>query len=494
MRRVRQAYGVMVWVLLAGAGPADAAVKTDSLVKVFVNKNNMDYINPWQSHGGQMVTGSGCIIAGNRILTNAHVVNDATFIQVRKESDPEKYVATVEALGQDYDLAILRVDDPDFFAGVTPLEFGELPNLQDSVTAFGYPMGGDQLSITVGVVSRVEIIPYAQSDRRLLGVQIDAAINPGNSGGPVLKDGAIVGLAMQGLSSSQNIGYMIPASVIGHFLEDVKRGGQMGSPELGILVHNTENKSLRRFYGLGDAAGGVVVTHVFPYSSADGIFREGDVILELDGTPIGSDGTVPFRDHERVEMIYLIGSKYVGDTVRVSYVRGGTRGTLTLTLKPTTDLVPAANYYKKPSYYIYGGLTFTVLSTDLMDEWRPGPKMDAFIPITFRYFTSGAGALNEQRRKELVVLSEVLPDAINVGYHEHQVELITKVNGQEFSSFQEFVTLVETTKEAYVQFENDGKQKIIISVADARRANEDIIKRNHIPSRCSDDVVQWLAP
>jgi hypothetical protein len=85
-----------------------------------------------------------------------------------------------------------------------------------------------------------------------------------------------------------------------------------------------------------------------------------------------------------------------------------------------------------------------------------------------------------------------LPDAINVGYHAHQAELITKVNGQAFSSFEEFVTLVESTTDEYVQFENEYKQKLIISVTDALRANEDILKRNHIPSRCSDDVALWL--
>jgi len=489
MHRVMRWGSVMVWVMLLGMPPVDAAVKTDSLVKVFVNKNSMDYLNPWQSHGGQMVTGSGCIIAGNRILTNAHVVNDYTFIQVRRESDPEKYVATVEAIGQDYDLAILRVEDPHFFQGVTPLAFGGLPNLQDAVTAFGYPLGGDQLSITTGVVSRVEIIPYVQSRRHLLGVQIDAAINPGNSGGPVLKGDQIVGVAMQELPSSQNIGYMIPVPVIAHFLEDVKRGGSVGVPELGIMGHTTENKSMRRYYALADNIGGVVLTHVMPYTSADGLLQEGDVILALDGTPISSDGTVPFRESERIDLSYMVSAKYVGDALGVTYVRGGKTAEATLTLKPSADLVPIPNHAKKPSYYIYGGLTFTVLSADLMNEFR---DMDALMPLAFKYYIAGRGALNEARKKELVVLSEVLPDAINVGYHAHQAELITQVNGKAFGSFQEFVTLVEHNTEEYVVFENENKQKLIISATDAARATEDILKRNHISSRCSDDVALWL--
>jgi len=494
MNRVMPRGGLIFWVLLMGTPPVAAGAKTDSLVRVFVNKNSMDYLNPWQSHGGQMVTGSGCIIAGNRILTNAHVVNDYTFIQVRKESDPKKYAATVEAIGQDYDLALLRVDDPEFFQGVSPLAFGGLPNLQDSVTVFGYPMGGEQLSITAGVVSRVEIIPYAQRYRELLGVQIDAAINPGNSGGPVLKDGKIIGVAMQEIASSQNIGYMIPVPVITHFLDDVQREHVEGVPALGIWTHNTESKSMRRYYGIPDHAGSVVVTHVAPFSSADGLLQEGDVILELDGVPVGSDGTVPFRDSERLDMSYVISSKHVGDEVTVKYLRGGTISTPKIMLKRFPDLVPTANSYTKPSYYIYGGLVFTVLSADLMNEWRAASGFDSerLIPLSFKYWAYGPGALNEQRKQELVVLSEVLPDPINVGYHEHQFELITKVNGKEFGSFKEFVTFVENNEEEYVVFENEGKQKLIISAKDAARVTGNIIERNHIPSRCSEDVSLWL--
>jgi S1-C subfamily serine protease len=494
MHRVTLWGSVMVCGVLLGLPPVEAGVKTGSLVKVFVNMNSMDYVNPWQSHGGQMVTGSGCIIGGNRILTNAHVVDDQTFIQVRKESDPKKYTATVEALGQDYDLALLRVEDPEFFRGVSPLEFGGLPNLQDAVTVFGYPIGGEQLSITTGVVSRIEVIPYTQSERELLSIQIDAAINPGNSGGPVLKDGHIVGVAMQGISPSQNIGYMIPAPVIAHFLDEVARGASEGVPTLGVLTHNTENESLRRYYGMPETEGGVVVTHVAPFSSADGLLQEGDVILALDGVPVSADGTVPFRENERLDMSYVISAKHVGEMLTVKYRRGGASRTLPIGLKRFPDLVPPANASAKPSYYIYGGLGFTVLSTDLMNEWRdvPGFDSESLIPLSFKYWAYGPGALNTQRKKELVVLSEVLPDPVNVGYHGHQFELITKVNGQAFDSFKEFVLLVERNEAEYVVFENEGKQQLVLAAKEAARATEDIIKRNHIPSRCSEDVSLWL--
>lgn len=112
-----------------------------------------------------------------------------------------------------------------------PPSFGELrfsdeiPHLQDDICVIGYPLGGDNVCITQGVVSRVEPVHYAHSGSNLLAVQIDAAINPGNSGGPAFVDGKVVGVAFQNIQSANNVGYIIPIPIIRHFLTDVEKGG-----------------------------------------------------------------------------------------------------------------------------------------------------------------------------------------------------------------------------------------------------------------------------
>src|SRR4029079_13182777 len=102
-----------------------------------------------------------------------------------KAGEPQKYRARVEFVAHDCELAVLTVDDPEFFQGVKPLKLGELPRQRDKIAAYGFPAGGDDLSITEGTVSRVELTRYTHSDLDLLAVQTNAAITPGNSGGPV---------------------------------------------------------------------------------------------------------------------------------------------------------------------------------------------------------------------------------------------------------------------------------------------------------------------
>jgi len=476
---------LFVKVLLISVVAAD--FKTDSVVKIFATRNTIDYKNPWQSKGVQEITGSGCIIQGNRILTNAHVVNQNTFIQVRRESSQKKYIAKVETIGNDCDLATLRVEDPEFFKGVSPLEIGELPNLQDAVIVIGFPMGGDKLSITQGVVSRMEGMDYVNSNQRLLGVQIDAAINPGNSGGPAINNGKIVGIVMQLMSKSQNIGYIIPTPIINHFLKDAEGGQYAGFPYLGVHFSNTENKALRKYYGVSDDVGGILVNSILPFSSADGFLNEGDIILEVNGVAISDDATFAFRNNERLDMVHLINMQKVGETAVLKIRRKGKIIIVKVPLKPILPLVKIANHYEKPSFYIYGGLIFTVLSTDLNNALGSYDLP----PLSFVYYNVGLGGMNEKRKKEIVVLLKVLPDEINIGYHDRGYEIITKVNGKEFDSFKQFVKLIEDMQEENIVFENEYKKKIILSCKDIDKITQDIVRRNNISSQFSDDVAQW---
>ncbi len=474
-------------------GNSRAAALRESVVKVFTTANPIDYYHPWQSKGSEAATGSGCVIAGNKILTNAHVVSDQTFIEVKRYSDPKRYTARLVAIGHDCDLALLEVDDPNFFKGITPIEIGELPNLQDVVQVVGFPTGGEEISITQGVVSRIEVTKYVHSAALLLTVQIDAAVNPGNSGGPALKDGKLIGIAMQVVPYAQNIGYIIPTPIINHFLADLKDGKYDGFPKLGIEFAKTESPSLREFYKINNLTGGVYVTRVMKNSSASGYLKEGDVILEINGTPIGEDGTFAFRDTQRLLLSHLIATRQIGDQLTMKIIRDGESKTISFTLNPYTPLVLWPYAVPRPSYYIYGGMIFTVLSADLLWEWRNNWEDKPYrAPVDFSYYYYGIGRLNEDSKKEIVVLLDVLPDAVNVGYHSYENMVMERVNGQEFNSFQDFVKLLNTKTGPYTILETKDRQEIILKNDHIDDIDQEICKRNNIPSRFSSDVEAWV--
>lgn len=466
-----------------------AADIADSVVKVFTTTNRTDFYRPWQTKGVEGINGSGCIIEGKRILTNAHVVSDQTFIQVKKYGDPKKYVAELVAIAHDCDLALLKVKDERFFENVEALEIGDLPILQDTVNVIGFPMGGDEISITEGVVSRIEVSAYVHSNNNLLAVQIDAALNPGNSGGPVIRDGKLIGVAMQIIPGAENIGYIIPVPIVNHFLRDLEDGNYEGFPKLGVLCKNTENKALREKYKIEANQGGVIVTNVLPYYPAYGKLHEEDIILTINGTLIDEDQSFEFRDRERLSFTHLISQMQLGEVVELTVMRDGMKKNISIPLTQFKQLVPSTYMSSMPPpYYIYGGLVLTVLTEDLFNEWTKY----SYPPCNFLDYVLGERQHNEQVRRDVVILTSVLADDVNTGYHDYSNLVIKKVNGREVKSFKELVLTLNKKEGEYTVFEADDKSKIVLKNKDIDEANLRMIKRNRIPKLYSDNVESWL--
>ena len=208
----------------------------DSVIKIYTTQAAPDYFTPWRLLTPRQTSGSGAVISGNRILTNAHVVANASYVQAQKHNDPQRYQARVEFVSHEADLAIITVDEPGFFSDLRALTIGDLPEPLQEVSVYGYPIGGKTLSITKGILSRVEQQVYAHAGAYLLAGQIDAAINPGNSGGPVIVNQEIVGVVMQANAGgrAENLGYFVPPSIVRHVLADSEDGISNGFPDLGF--------------------------------------------------------------------------------------------------------------------------------------------------------------------------------------------------------------------------------------------------------------------
>ncbi|MEA3266928.1 MAG: trypsin-like peptidase domain-containing protein, partial [Candidatus Fermentibacteria bacterium] len=319
--------------LLATA--AVAANIDQAMVKIYTNSVAYNYYLPWSTDAPMESSGSGCVVQGNMILTNAHVVTDETYLQVRKEGDPRKYQAYVVAVSHEADLALITVDDESFFLGITPLELGELPHAREEVAVYGYPMGGDALSTTQGVISRIESSRYTHSGLSLLTVQIDAAINPGNSGGPAVIDNKIIGVAMQTMTQADNIGYVIPVPVIEHFFEDMEDGKYNGFPSAGFSYQTIRNDAFSEMFGIPREQAGVMVTKLAFDSPAERVLEIGDILMVIDGRPIAGDGTVELRSGSRTRLDYMVNRRQIGETIHLDIIRDGVPLSAELTLNTT---------------------------------------------------------------------------------------------------------------------------------------------------------------
>jgi S1-C subfamily serine protease len=457
---------------------------TAAVVRVFATTQDPDYDAPWQNRTPSSSTGSGVVIGPGQILTGAHVVANATFIQVQKISAPDKAVARVKAVSHDCDLALLEVSDPPgFLDDIPPASVGELPRLRDEVQVIGYPVGGEEISVTEGVVSRIEVQRYSHSQRHLLAVTVDAAINAGNSGGPVFGGGKVVGIAFQKMTGVDNIGEMVPPPIIRAFLDGIATGKRPEVPALGVTTQNLENPLLRRQLALPTSASGVVIVAVEHGGSSDGILEPRDVITHIDGLAIANNSTVQYLTRYRTRYDVVLGNRYIGDRVQLQILRAGAARTVEVTLGAWQPLVARARYDLPPVYFVYGGLVFQALTRDFLTTWdkwwNKAPK-----EFLYHYYMGSRSA----DRHEVVILTQILADEINQGYGHLYNEGVTSVNGRPPLDMKDLVTRISQAH-GIVEINTSSGGVIMLDSDDVRRVNPRILERYRIPRDRSPDLI-----
>ncbi len=462
---------------LTAGGSEDIESNRKSVVRIFTVSQTPDYTAPWAPGRSNAGMGTGFIISDKRILTNAHVVSNARFITVEKEGDSRRYEAVVKFIAHDCDLAMLEVPDNVFFKGTTELPLGGVPNLDSIVTVLGYPIGGDRLSVTRGVVSRIDYQVYSHSGvDSHLAIQIDAAINPGNSGGPVIQGGAVVGVAFQGFSGmvAQNVGYMIPVPVIERFLKDVADGRYDRYVDIGIQFFPLINNTYRRALGLDPGDYGVMVREVMQAGAAYGHLEVGDVLLTIDKRPIFSDGRVAM-DNDRLMLNEIVERKFKGDTVSLQIMRGGKVKKVTMALTtPWPYLMQARQYDVRPRFVLFGGLVFQPLSSSFYATLQNKSTTIRY------YYTRFLGKELYLKHPEVVVISKVLPDPINTYQKRFVNTIVEEINGVKIKTLEDVADAFKQQNDFYVIRVVGDPQPLVMEAKAVAEARQRILSRYRI--------------
>ncbi len=470
---------------LLAAVSAQAAIE-DSVVKIVNQYSRFSWYTPWASGSTGKGTGSGFVIAGNRILTNAHVVSDSALLLVYFYNDPTPYPARVVSIGHDCDLAVLELKDPARLDPVPPLVFDGLPELRSRVVTYGYPTGGQLISSTVGVVSRIECQSYVHAGTaQYLAVQTDAAINPGNSGGPVLQNGKVVGVAFQGNAQLENMGFFIPIQIIDHFITDIEDGSYDGFPLAGIYSTNLENPAARAYAGMGRGETGVRIENIMRGSCAENVLRKNDIITVFDGYTVANDGTVNWNGL-RLPFDFLPDLKQVGETLSTEIIRGRQRMTLDLKLTNSNLTRHRAKLYDiKPRYFIYAGLVFAPLNREVLetysDQWVVNVPQDLVYETYYRPLIE-----NDFMDTEWVIQIRRMDHEVNAEESCYLYTLVESVNGVPVHTLEDLASAFEenTADQHVIRFQQ-GNCTTFLDRRKADAAHQEILDQYAIPKdRC----------
>ena len=484
------------------AAPAETKLSAveNSVVKVFSTMRYPDPYRPWTKRAPTEVTGSGVVIEGKRILTCAHVVLYASQVQVQANQAGDKVSATVEAIAPGIDLAILKLDDPTFFDSHPPLpRANTLPEIKDAVMAYGYPTGGTSLSITKGIVSRIEFTPY-NFPVSGLRIQIDAAINPGNSGGPAVVGDKMIGLAFSHLGDAENIGYIIPCEEIELFLQDIADGHYDGKPAMFDELQTLESPALRSFLKLDKSVEGMVVHK--PYS-ADPTYplKEWDVITRIGETPVDDQGMVKLRDNLRVRFLYLVQRIARDGKVPLTVVRAGKEIRIELSVSPKRPTVIPDLEGTYPSYFVYGPLVFSTATKQFIIGLTTGTdaarNMIWFIsqgsPLVSR---SGANKPVFDGENLVVVASPFFPHKLSEGYSGPYCHVVKTVNSIHINNLEHLVEVLRDSKDEFItiEFDNRNGETLVFPRREMVAATDEILTDNGVRSQGSPDTLAiWNA-
>jgi len=480
--------GCVLFCLLFGGEAARAAGEKPGLDKSIVMirsvSQSFDYTTPWKQNPMSQGIGSGFIIEGNIILTNAHNVSDNKYLELKKENIAKRYRARVEYIGHDCDLATIAVEDESFFDDTVPLELAGLPQVNTIVSTYGFPLGGRRISVTEGVVSRIQMDTYVHTgaDSHLV-IQTDAAINPGNSGGPVMQDGKVVGVAFQGMMQAENVGYLIPTTVIRHFLADIEDGKYDGFGTLGVILYpGLHSVSYKAYLKVPAEEEGVVMIDTMMHSSVETLLQAGDVLTGVDGYNIDNDGMVEIYGMT-LHLSEVIETKQIGERAELSFYRDGELRRETATVALNRPIFEYSRQYDRPGRYVcFAGLTFVPATRNFLEKW--GRDWMTAMPFSLRYLFHDSMQLNTDReRKEYVVLSEIMPDEVNSYSGDFKSLPVESINDMPVWSLDDVAKAFKRPGGDFYIIKFMGSDRMLpVDVKKARARQETILDKYQIPS------------
>lgn len=277
--------------------------------------------------------GSGVIVdKRGYILTNNHVVEQATKIQVRLDDDRETYNAKVVGTDPDTDLAVIKIETTKDLP-VARLGNSDAVQTGDWVLAFGSPFGL-QATVTAGIVSAKDRVNIPGSEQFQRFIQTDAAINPGNSGGPLVSmAGEVVGINTAIFTTSRGydgVGFALPSNIAINVYNQLIKSGRVVRGSIGVSFGEGRSRNPVALQSLGVPHGMMLeaITEGSPAERAG--LRAGDVVTHINGKPV-KDGQ---------DLVGPIAETAIGEKVRVTYVRDRKSEDVSVIVEDRTKVFP----------------------------------------------------------------------------------------------------------------------------------------------------------
>ncbi len=446
----------------ASSPPALSGSWENSLVYIEISIARYDGFQPWKLSQSFSVSCFGTAVGPREILTIAEPLADASLIRVKCFGGNEFVPAEIKCIDYDINLCLLTINDESNNPELKAVSFSE--DFKKGMELVGNWLAPDGTTKTSrGFLDRALALPCPTSYQRTLAFVVSNPSRQTSSGELYTHNKKGIGIAY---SAADKDNFLIPAETILRFLKYTDNNSYAGFGTPGYESYDLLDPSVRKYLKMPeDMKEGNYVSSVYSQGTGSGVLQVGDVVLAINNKPINAYGRYKHPEYEETACEHLIQRQELGQPISFTVWRNGEKvqlETQTSRFDPKEMLVPYQEYDRQPEYMALGGYVFQKLTRDYLRLWGdnwPGKAP----PHLFQYDRNLAMKPSEDR-KDIVVLSFVLPAPINLGYQNLGRIVVKTFNGLEIRQMSDLLTAVSENPESpfhVVEFEMDYPTLII---------------------------------
>jgi hypothetical protein len=442
-----------------------------SVVSLIAHRRGFDWTAPWALQKPTTSHLTGVVVAGQRILVTGAALGDLTLLEAQKFARPKRYTAQVQLVDYEIPLALVSVADPEFWTGLEPLPIAEELPEEGGVSIHRWLSSG-QLEDASGRLRRLIVATHWPGRAHVLSMEISATIENGGWSEVVANKSGVLGLTT-GMAQARLTA--IAAPVLRAFLEGATSADYRGVARGGYSAESITNPALRKYLGLSEEEGGILIRRVLPHGSAAGVLEPGDVLLEIGGFKLDGIGEIEHPRYGRMSstMLYTDGRR-PGDTLGMKVLRGGKHLALEATLRrmlPEEDRIPAYSFDRPPEYQVVGGLILEDLARPYLETFREWSKHG---PLRLLIAYDTEAEYPEAAHPRRVVLTRVLADPVNLGYQDLSALIVESVNGVPVRNVADVRAALDKPENGFhvIRFlPGQGTQRIVLDAAEVKEAD-----------------------
>lgn len=449
-----------------------------SLVTLDITAKNYDYFQPW-AKPTRSVRKHALVVGDRELVTTAQNLADRTLVRVQKGGRGRWLAAEVKWLDYHANVAVLTVADDGFWNGLKPVELADRVPKQDEYEIVRWRDGNLE-------VRRAEFSKFTVGDGSLsfaprIHLELNTEINGLGWAEPVLANGKIVGLTT---SKGGNVCTVTPAPFIRRIVEAQRAGKFPGLGYFDFVWQQGENPATLEHLKVPGEPRGAIVIEVPKTAKPGYVLEKWDVIIEIDGFPVDMEGDYDDPDYGHLMVEGLATHRhFAGDRIPMKVARNGKILDLEYVLPKadySVDLLPMFTFDAEPEYLVAGGLVFQPLTQPFLRGWGDDWRRRA--PFRLVYYNSSTPTAESPA---LVVLSQILPDPISVGYQEFRNLVVDKINGITIRRLPDVKKALAEPKNGVhlIQFfRGEGLQRMLLDAGMMSEATERVLERYGIPA------------